>query len=393
MRVLTFTSLFPNAVSPNLGGFIARRMEAWAERHATAWAVAAPVPYFPRLPVRTGWDAHARVPRAERRGRWPVLHPRYFMLPKVGLRFQGASMAQFARGAVARLQREEGPFDLVDAHFVYPDGYAALRLARELGIPCVVSARGTDIHLYPELPGIGSKIRAVLSGADAVVGVSEALAGRMRELGAPAERTFVVSNGVDGERFHPREEASRGVPARSLLAVGNLVPEKGFDLLLEAVARLGAEYSDLKVTVAGGGSERARLEAQAERLGLGGRVRFLGPVPHDELPRLYREAGAFVLPSRREGCPNVVLEALASGLPVCATAVGGVLELVDPDRNGVLASASTVAELVEALRSLFSRPWDPAAIRGTVLSHSWEAVADRLGGVFRDFAGDAGRRG
>ncbi|WP_029733489.1 glycosyltransferase family 4 protein [Deferrisoma camini] len=382
LRVLTFTSLFPNAVQPDFGGFVARRMGAWAERYAEGWAVVTPVPLFPRLPWKTKWDVFSRIPREERRNGWRICHPRYFMVPGVGGFFQGDSMARGAVGVAERLWREEGPFDLIDAHFVYPDGYAAVKLGRRLGVPVVVSARGTDVNLYPDLRGIGGKVRWAVRHADALIAVSQELKDRMVALGADSMRVHVIPNGVDLGRFSPRERP-RGSRHR-LLTVCNLVPGKGVDVVIRAVAGLEPEA---ELWVAGDGPERPHLEALARGLGLEARVRFLGRVPHEEMPRLYAEASLFCLASRAEGCPNVVLEALASGVPVVATRVGGIPEWVEEGRTGFLVEPGDPEAFRGALSRALAHPWDPAAIRAALRGRTWQDVAEAVEAVFRGVVG------
>jgi len=378
LRVLTFTSLFPNSLQSDFGGFVARRMEAWAERHAERWAVVAPVPYFPRLPVLTRWDRFSRVPKEELRRRWRVLHPRYFMLPGVGGHFQGHSMAEGARRAVEHLWREEGPFDLIDAHFVYPDGYAAVKLGRKFRVAVVISARGTDVNLYPELRGIGAKVRWTFQHADALIAVSNHLRDRMVSLGADPGKCTVVPNGVDLDRFSVRRAAGHGPPR--ILTVCNLVPGKGVDVLLRAAALL--KKNPLEVRVVGDGPERGRLEVLTRQLGMNGRVRFLGRVPHERMPAVYAEADLFCLASRAEGCPNVVLEALASGVPVVATAVGGIPEWVEDGRNGFLVETPGPKAFRVAVEKALSTRWDPEDIRATVGGRTWADTADAVQEVF-----------
>ena len=359
-------------------------MGAWAARHAERWAVVAPVPYFPHLPVPTSWDVHAKVPRQEKLGQWIVSHPRYFMVPKVGTRMQGTSMAWFSMRNVKKFINDDNCFDLIDAHYVYPDGYAALKVAKELGFPLVVSARGTDINVYPNLPGIRKKIRKVLRGAEAIVGVSQALVNRMIELGAPAKRCHLIPNGVDLDVFHPAGAASKGRPFPRLLAVGNLKPEKGFSRLLEAIKILTSEYPDIRLTVVGSGPEETRLRAKCGQLGIQQHVSFLGAIPHRGMPAYYRSAGVFCLTSLREGCPNVILEALATGIPVAATSVGGVPELVRDGVNGFLAKSHSPEAIADAIDRVLERVWDPDEIRSTVEARSWEKVADEIQGVFEE---------
>lgn len=383
MNVLTFTSLFPNSLVPNFSAFVARRMSSWAARHAKRWAVIAPVPYFPQLPISTPWDLYSKISREEKLGTWRVLHPRYFMVPTVGTRMQGISMALFSLRYVRRLIRDEKRFDLVDAHYVYPDGYAALKVAKALGIPLVVSARGTDINLYPNLPGIRNKIRKVLREADAVVGVSHALVDRMIELGASPDRCYYIPNGVDLTAFNPADGSRSGRPTRRLLAVGNLKPEKGFSLLLEAINILKSEHPDLRLSIVGSGPEESRLRAKCSQLGIQDKVTFLGAIPHSEMPEHYRRADVFCLSSLREGCPNVIMEAHATGLPVAATPVGGVPELVRDGVNGFLAKGHSPEAIAHAIDRAIDRIWDSDEIRSTVANRSWEKVADEIEAVFQ----------
>jgi len=357
---------------------VARRMEAWAEKYAEKWAVVAPVPFFPRVPWKTKWEVFSRVPFEERRDGWQVSHPRYFMVPGVGGIFQGRSMAAGARRVVERLWRDEGPFDLIDAHFVYPDGYAAVRIGRKFRVPVVISARGTDVNLYPELRGIGAKVRWTLKHADALIAVSSHLRDRMVSLGADPGKCAVVPNGVNFERFCVRQTPGHE-PSR-ILTVCNLVPGKGVDVLLRAAALL--KKNPLEVRVAGDGPERSRLEVLARQLGMSGMVRFLGRVPHERMPAVYAEADLFCLASRAEGCPNVVLEALASGVPVVATSVGGIPEWVENGRNGFLVEAPEPKAFRTVVEKALSTRWDPADIRATVGGRTWADTADAVQAVF-----------
>lgn len=386
MNVLTFTSLFPSQVTPGLGSFVARRMEAWAEEHASVWMAVAPVPYFPSIPIATRWQSYAQTPSKEHRGRYPVFHPRYLALPGVGTRIQGASMAACVFRSVRRVVRQHGPFDLIDAHYVYPDGFAALKIGRKLRLPVIVSARGSDINVYPDLPGMRGKITWVLRESDALIGVSRALVDRMLTLGAPQHRCYVVPNGVDLGAFSPVAGAEPRSSASHVLAVGNLVPEKGMDRLVTAIHSLVASGANVSLTIVGDGPEEARLRSQIEGLRLQQRIRLLGRVKHEALPGLFQNAGVFCLASSREGCPNVILEALASGLPVAATPVGGVPELIVDGLNGFLASDLSSQGLANALARVLHRSWDPWTIRQTVAHRSWSQTGRLVQAVFEQVA-------
>lgn len=382
MKVLTFTSLFPNRMQKNLGGFIARRMSFWASIYSSQWVIVAPVPYFPNLPFDSPWKLYSDIDRVELFEKWQVCHFRYLMLPKIGLPIQGKSMAICTVQKIRRLILQKGPFDLIDAHFIYPDGFAAMQISRKFDIPLVVSARGSDINYYSRIDAIRPKIKAVLKYADAVIGVSKDLVEKMISLGAPENRCHHIPNGVDSHQFCPIGNKNEKKPLRNLLAVGNLVPEKGFDLLLKAMSLLKPAYPDIQLNIIGVGPDFSRLSSLCEAFQIKENVRFPGQVDHREIYSWFQGAGVFCLSSLREGNPNVVLEALATGIPVAATPVGGVPELIHENINGVLSHDFSPESLARAINSVLERSWSATEIRKTVLDRTWESVAKELQTVF-----------
>jgi teichuronic acid biosynthesis glycosyltransferase TuaC len=384
MRVITFTSLFPNTNNPNFCSFVARRMETWAGCFASKWVIIAPVPFFPDLPFPTAYDGYSKIKKREHWKQWQVFHPRYLMLPKFGTRFQGASMAIFSHRSLSKVLRDKGPFDLIDAHYVYPDGYAALKLSNRFGVPFVITARGTDINLYPSLPGIQQKIRRVLLGAHAIIGVSRTLCEKMVALGAAVDRCHVIPNGVDLDIFHPAEDAATSRPTQQLIAVGNLKPEKGFHILLDAMKILTTKHPNIRLCIVGSGPEEKRLKRKRTHLALQDNVLFTGPIPNEKLPHYYRTADVFCLASLREGCPNVVLEALASGVPVVATPVGGIPDIIRNGVNGILAEDNTPEAMANAIIQALKRTWDSREIHTTVKDRSWMKVADEINVIFEE---------
>ncbi|MGH9799947.1 MAG: glycosyltransferase, partial [Blastocatellia bacterium] len=254
MNILTFTTLWPNAEQPNFAVFVKHRVATMARLDGVNVRVVAPVPYFPtrllprailtRLPEH--WRLMARVPEQEDVGGLQTFHPRYLVTPKIGMSFYGRWMASGAWETVRRLHAER-PIDLIDAHYVYPDSYAATLLAERLKIPVVITARGTDINLFSRMPLIRPKIVKALNYAAGIIAVSEALKTRMVELGVSGEKIAVIRNGIDREVFYPRnrKEARQKLKLdaedRILLSVGALVPLKGFDRLIDAMALLNRE--------------------------------------------------------------------------------------------------------------------------------------------------------
>ena len=336
-RVVTFSNLFPSAAIPTHGLFVYERMRRVAAALAAAgddwdWRVVSPVPRVAWI-VRSGqYRRWASVPASERWHGVEVHHPRYRHWPGLSMRRQASAMA---RGAMATVQRlcSDGPV-VIDAHYLWPDGVAAAEVARRLSLPYVLTARGSDLNVVAQDRTVARRIAEVAAGAHACFAVSTPLCDRFAAVaGLPRERVRLVRNGVDLERFVPpagaEEQASErvalGLPAggRLLLGVGRLVAGKGFDTAAAALASLPG---DVRLVLVGDGPERQTIAGKG-----GDRVHFLGAQPPDVVARAYRACDLFVLPSEREGWPNVVTEALASGLRVVATRVGGIPEiLADP---------------------------------------------------------------
>jgi teichuronic acid biosynthesis glycosyltransferase TuaC len=382
MKILVFTSLYPNNVWPNHGVFIKERMTHVAKLDGCQVKVVAPVPYHPRLKLTQRWR-FSQVLRCEMRDGLAVYHPRYFMLPKVGMMLYGMQMFVSTLPSVKAIQRDFD-FDLIDAHYVYPDGQAAVLLGRLLGKPVVVSARGSDINLYTQLPVIRRLIQRTLQGADKVIAVSGALKQAMVQMGIQEGKVSVIPNGVDLAKFHPvPQELARQrlglLGKRLILSVGNLVPNKGFDLLMKALRVLDDEdrVDDLHLAIVGEGGERHALERLASRLSLSDRIHFAGAVPHEVLSLWYSAADVFCLASFREGWPNVLLEALACGTPIVATAVGGIPEIIRTDDLGLI-SPCTEHALADKLSLALEKPWQPDLLRSYAASHTWERTAQAV---------------
>jgi glycosyltransferase involved in cell wall biosynthesis len=391
MRILVFSSLYPNSVSPHLGLFVHRRAEAVSRRGVDV-RVMAPVPYFPRrLPVRR-WRAYAYVPARERIAGITVMHPRYLHAPGPGMYVQAASLAACMHRHVRAVQREFA-FDLIDAHYVYPDGVAAVALGRALGVPVVLTARGSDINLLPQFPLVRRQIGWALRHASALVGVSGALVERMLQLGAPPDRVRTVPNGVDRSRFAYGDsaEARRSLGLYSdeilLLSVGNLNELKGHALMIEALALLRQRGVRANLHIVGEGPERRSLEERIVALDLHKQVVLQGSIPNERLGRWYQAATLFVLASSREGWPNVLNEALACGLPVVATRVGGVPEIVREPENGVFIRERSSEGIAAAVETALERRWDRQMVARQAARRGWTEVASQLVEIFATLTG------
>ncbi len=383
LSVLVYTTLFPNSIDPLSGNFVLERMRSLVD--LVDISVVAPVPYYPAwFGFNKRWQNWARVPRAENLGGFHTRHPRYLVLPKIGMSTHGISM--FAGTLWDMFKRlKAADYDLIDAHYVYPDGFAAMLLGSLLKKPVVVSARGSDINLFSEFKVIRPLIQRVLLRADGLIAVSESLKEKMMQLGCRTDNLAVVSNGVDPQKFarkpslEMREKLGLPKDRHIALSVGHLNENKGFHILIDAVARL--RPSGVMLLIIGDGPHRSDLDEQIQRTGLKDSVRLIGTVPHRELSQWYNAADVFCLASSREGCPNVVLEAMACGRPVVATRVGGIPELVVSSAFGTLVERSPEG-FESGLRDALHRQWDHDAIAAHARTHGWDKVGAQVMGVY-----------
>jgi glycosyltransferase involved in cell wall biosynthesis len=372
MKILVITSHHPSRRAPLHGIYSLYTYQALAEHSAVR--IVSPAPWWSRLAASSEL---LRTPR-ERWGSVDAEYPSYWSVPGVTSVHAVAMAASLARRVGAL--RREFPFDVIMTAWAYPDAVAAALVAARHRVPLVATVLGSDINALPRRATLGPQIRWALGRAQRIVAVSEALATEVARLGIPRERIRVQHNGVDGGVFTigDREDARAGLGlarGRRLVGyVGRLSGEKGLDVLLDAFGHVvRSDPRPIDLAIVGAGPMERDLRAQAARLRLDGRVSFLGHRGHDELPRWLRAFDVLCLPSRREGCPNVVLESLASGRPVVASRVGGVPELLR-DENGVLVPPEDFAALAAALSGALDRRWDPAALRATVPCLSWANV-------------------
>ena len=358
-------------------------------RHGWTVKVMAPVPYYP--PGLGGWRAkYRKVDKHEMREGMEVLHPRYVMIPKIGMMLQGLFLFVSVCWQVKVLQRTF-PFVLIDAHYVYPDGFAAILLSWVTRAPVVVSARGSDVNLFKDLPIIRQLITWVLRKADSVIAVSEALKQVSMGLGIDEKKIRVIPNGVDPEKFFsiPQEKARGkigfiGEGQSLVLSVCHLTENKGLDVLLHALALVIKKTPTLlcSLYIVGDGAERERLECLAKSLNLASRVRFFGAVPHEQLVWFYNAADVCCLLSEREGWPNVIVESLACGTPVLATSVGGIPEIVTSSKVGTLV-ARKPEHVAKALKTSLECTWSKSEILNYAQQFQWSQTADSVKEVFQ----------
>jgi glycosyltransferase involved in cell wall biosynthesis len=378
IRILLFSSLFPSSVRPIHGIFVETRLLELVNSGQVLAKVIAPVPWFPFKGQCFGdYGLFAATPKFEQRNGLDVHHPRYFLPPKVGMNLAPHTMAMAALPRIQSLIKQGFDFDLIDAHYYYPDGVAAGIVARKLGKPFVVTARGTDLNLIPDYAYPRQLILQTAAAASASIGVCQALMDRLQALGADSARLHTLRNGVNLERFKPESRSvarqQLGLPAQAklLLSVGHLVERKGHHIAIGALPLLP---TDVHLVIVGAGAERAVLERQSLNLGVSDRVQFAGVVPQTDLKWWYSAADALSLCSSREGWANVLLEAMACGTPVIATNIWGTPEVVSTPHAGVLMASRSAQGLADAWGQLFLNYHSRESTRAHAETFSWDAT-------------------
>lgn len=392
MKILTVTTLYPNEASPSHGVFVENRLDFFRRRSGHEVRVIAPVPWFPfKAPFFGPYARFAAAPLRETRRDVEVLHPRYAIPPKIGMTYAAHALARVIEREARALIDGGWDFDLIDAHYLYPDGVAAARAAARLGKPFVMTARGSDVTELATFPRQRRMILDAVTRADAVIAVAAALKDDLVRLGAPAEKIRVLRNGVDLDLFRPADRAAAraalGVNGPVLASVGGLIPRKGHDIAIRALKSL----SDATLLIAGQGPEETELRALAEKEGVAPRVRFLGQLRHEALVEVYNAADALILASTREGWPNVLLEAMACGTPAVAADAGGAREVIREPAGGRVLHERTPEALAAVLADVLTAT-DRAATRAYAERHSWDETSDGLDALFREVADKRQRR-
>lgn len=387
MKILMLSHMYPSPVNPTAGIFVHEQVQA-LRRLGHDVRVVSPKGWAP--PLLRRWRPYRDVPGVDHVEGVPVLYPRKLTLPGARLGPRNADAMLWAiRRPLGRI-RTRWPFDVIHAHMLVPDGWAAAAVGAELDVPVLATTHRADVL---DLPGRSDAQRAqvvqAVEAVDQITAVSAAIRDAAEALGSPRRQAQVVPNGADTSVFVARDtrEARRrlGLPEdeRIVSYVGKLVPRKGVDTLIEAMGRLATRPAGAPLLVAAGiGELRPDLERRAKELGVADRVRFVGKVPHDEVAWWMAAGDVFVLPSLSEGLPTVICEAMNCARPVVATAVDGTPEIVRDGETGLLVPPTDPDALAVALARVLE---DPAlAARMSARAHelglsvyTWDANAAR----------------
>lgn len=391
-RLLVFSSLFPSPNDPNAGVFIRERMfrvgkhlpivvvspKAWSPFD---WLIRLRKPRF-----------RPKAPRFEEQQGVAVYSPRFFSFPGILKHWDSTFMAWSSYLTVRKLKREFG-FNLIDAHFGYPDGHAASLLASWFNVPLTITLRGSE-KTYAEMPRFRMRIVKGLKAAGTIIGVSDSLRRLAVSLGAPEAKTIAIGNAVDSHRFQPEDhEEARlrlGISAtdKVMISVGWLIERKGYHRVIDVMPDLVKHHPTLRYLIVGGAtgadSMEADLKQQVSQLGLQEHVRFLGSMKPCDLKWPLSAADLFVLATSREGWANVFLEAMACGLPVVTTDVDGNPEVVCRPELGETVPFGDSRALQAAIERSLEKAWDRSLIRQHAEANSWDNRIFTLCGIFRE---------
>jgi teichuronic acid biosynthesis glycosyltransferase TuaC len=382
LKILSFSSCFPSSLKPTEGIFVFDRLSAVAKKANVT--VVHPFPSCPLIgPVNGG-----RLPPLETITPLTTSHLQFRYLPGVLKRLDGWFYYRGLLRWVTERCRQDRP-DLLDGHFVWPDGVGVSLLAKHLKLPYVVTLRGT-MNSRTRIPCFRKRIARVLWDAAEIISVSRPMADLAIQLGVDPNRVHVVPNGVNTRIFRPiaRMDARRQLGLEKnrplLVCVGYLTRPKGQEELIRALGQIPrGPHLALIGALADPPHYLRGLRRLAGRSALDGNVRFLGCVDRKTVATYLNAADVSVLPSHAEGCPNVVLESLACGTPVVATRVGGVPDLISPGTTGLIVPPKDPTALASALSDALTRRWSRQEIHRSVANHSWESVGEKVLAVLR----------
>ncbi|MHA7818862.1 MAG: glycosyltransferase [Erythrobacter sp.] len=390
-HVLSLSTLYPNAVNPRFGTFVARSLEALAKRgsapissHESTWRVSVVNPIgLPPIPLGR-YRALTALPEFSEENGVNVHRPRFTLIPAVGARRNASAIAKAALPLVQRIHAKD-PIDLIDAQFFFPDGPAAAWVAREMGLPLSLKARGSDINYWGKLDFAREQMLEAAARANGLLAVSENLAGEMAAMGMERAKIRVHYTGLDRDRFRPLEhtqlraqlskELDFAIPqtAPLLACVGALIERKGQDVAIAALPHI----EGARLILVGKGEDEPHLRDLARDLGLADRVHFAGSLDHDMLPLVLSASDVMALPTSNEGLANAWVEALACGTPVVTCDVGGARELIASNTAGRLVER-TPESVAAGVNDVLNNPPMRHAVAALVERFSWDANAIEL---------------
>lgn len=386
MQILLFSSLYPNSSNPQHGIFVEQRLKKLLEFAGDIKVVViSPVPL--NLIGGCKKNRYKKIVQHEIYNDVEVFRPIFFTLPIIGRYINPISMFLTSINLLRRIKSSIDKPDLIDAHYYFPDGIAALLLGKIIKAPVVITARGSDINYFPKYFTARRYIQWAIQQSAATITVSNALRNRVLEVGGPACKVTTLHNGVDLNIFDIKDKISAKekihINSKLLLTVGNLVKEKRHNLIIMALCYL-PEYT---LAVVGEGPLENSLKLTAIKHNVQDRVIFLGRKSQQELVEYYNAADCSVLASSREGLPNVLLESLACGTPLVASQIGGVPEIMQSEVAGYMFSGEDPKTIAALVMKIDGKKINRQAVRALSEYFSWDNASQGQYKIFKRVIG------
>ncbi len=384
IKILTFSTLYPNTERTRHGIFVETRLRYLLQNNKVESRVVSPVPWFPvSWSIFGEYAKNKKIPPQDVRHNIQIDYPRFLLLPKVGMTLAPFFMAVFAYPRLKKIQKDYN-FQIIDAHYFYPDGVAAIILGKWLNKPVTITARGTDLNLIPKYLLPRKMIQWAAKNASGLITVCQALKEVLIALGVPEKKVHALRNGVNLDLFTPPEnreilQKKLNLSGKNILSVGHLIERKGHHLVIEALKKC----PEVTLYIAGDGEKEQELRKQVMELNLQERVVFLGNLNQSELRNYYGAVDMLVLASSREGWANVLLESMACGTPVIATNVWGTPEVVAKPESGILVDRSA-EEIRKGINKLYTNYPDRKKTRLYAEKYSWDATTKGQEDLFKD---------
>ena len=270
-----------------------------------------------------------------------------------GLLFVRSSIIGFRR-----LQKLGMP-NLVHSHFAYPEGLAAYKISKRYQIPYIITVRGSDILMYPKSNSYLRKVISItLENCSGLIAVSDHLKEQAISLGTPPDNCTTQPDGIPTEFFSWSKENEKRRSRDVLLFVGRLISEKNVMIMIDALAKVVQEKADVRLVIAGKGPLETEMRAKLSKIVNNSNFEFLGHLSHSRLAAEMKNATLLLLPSKSEGWPNVIMEAMACGTPVIASKVGGIPEQITSETFGLLCSPNSVEDMAMKIITGLKKNWD-----------------------------------
>lgn len=388
MKVLLFSNLFPNPVEPERGVFTYQLVKALAKKCEVI--VVCPLPWFPKskaFKFLTKWHQASQVPNEYNYQGITVYAPKYILLPKISKYLH----PWFLRVGVRRyIKRVLGKyeFDVINSHWLYPDSIAIASIAKEEGMPHVATALGCDVNRAFNDSLMLKQLQKAFKDIDGFTSVSTEMKNKIVSSGVDEDKTRAILNGVDQDLFsiqnklECRAQLNLNSSDKTFLYIGRLSEEKGVSFLLDGFAAAVREQNVGVLYIVGDGDLREEMELQVKALGMKEHIIFVGGVAHQEIRSWLGAADFLCLPSKREGCPNVILESISTGTPVLASRVGAIPDLVD-ENNGVLFDAESSDSITLVIQEALNMNWDEVLVRKSINGLTWDRIAEQYIDAYR----------